>query len=470
MPVVVPVRDSQMSEMNLDLLPLLCPVARLLDLHDSDRGIGGPPAFVKEDRTGEKKGTYLDIAVLVLRCLREQDERSSQDYLPFLLIFEYVGAVREAQECDVLFVLNVLRRPTELWYLDRSAESISLRSESRKTVLVEKTDYADEYRLSSSGRTIHSLASAARDTAYLKGDAYNLLQAIEWQDFGKIVAFAAEISTHLRIEILEIRRTLERLGGHQETPEYVSRFKQYQKMIDETVGILRQAERELAAPDSLDAFLIWVEQDSVQDISFEALQQSVLNVRRTLTVFNRLMSELVAAVMQQKRSAVRPVDFRAIAANLVKAPPTPTRRDFLLQQWGALELVAPGNTYRDCAGTIKVRSSVEERPQIFDGAGSEEFTQLGRLKFMNAYGRALAERLQLGPLRLSEALEHGYFEIDGELFLGDLVGTFVAPDSLPIAASVSIRLAPSLIRKDLGAGRMLLYSDIEICAMEESLG
>lgn len=273
----------------MDLLPLLCPVARLLDLHDSERGVGGPPAFVKEDRTGERKGTYLDIAVLVLQCLRELDERSSQDYLPFQLIFEYVSVARETEECDVLFVLNVLRRPTELWYLDRSADEACLRSESRKTVLVEKTDYADEYRLSPTGRTIRSLASAARDAAYLKGDAYNLLQAIEWQDFGRIVSFSAEISTRLRIEILDIRRTLERVGGLQETPDYVSRFEQYQKMIEETIGILRQAERELADPDALEAFLLWLEQDNVDDLSFDALQQSVLNVRRTLTVFNRLM-------------------------------------------------------------------------------------------------------------------------------------------------------------------------------------
>lgn len=453
----------------MDLLPLLCPVARLLDLHDSDRGMGGPPAFVREERTGEKKGTYLDIAVLVLRCLRELDERASQDYLPFLLIFEYVGAVRNAEESDVLFVLNVLRRPTELWYLDRSADEACLRSESRKTVLVEKTDYADEYRLSPTGRTVHSLATAARDAAYLKGDAFNLLQAIEWRDFGKIVSFAAEISTRLRIEILEIRRTLERIGALQETPAYVSRFEQYQKMIEETVTILRQAERELIDPDALDAFLIWAEQDNLHDLSFEALRQSVLNVRRTLTVFNRLMSELVTAVLQQKRSAVRPVDFLAMAAHLVRMPPTPQKRDFFLQQWGALQFLVPGNTFADCAGTIKVRAAVDAQPQTFDETGSEEVSQIGRLKFMNAYGLMLAERLHQGPMLLSEALDEGYFEIDGELFLGDLVGTFVAPDSLPLVGQVSIRLAHQLTKKDLGVGCTLLYSDIELCIVEEPL-
>ena len=452
----------------MDLLPLLCPVARLLDLHDADRALGGNPAFGKEGRTGNRKGTYLDIAVVVLECLRKLDERSNQDYLPFHIIFEFVSAVREVEENDVLYVLNVLRRPTELWYVDRSTDDVCLRSESRKTALVEKTDYADEYRLSPTGRTIQSLATAAHDATYLRGDAYNLLQAIEWHDFGKIVAFAAEISTRLRVEILEIRSTLEKVGMQERTPQYVARFGQYQKMIDETVAILQQAERALGGPDALEAFHEWLDHENVNDLSFESMQQSVLNVRQTLTVFNRLVSELVTAVLQNKRSAVRPVSFLAFASHLVKVPATSDTLDFILGQWGALELLVPGYTYADFMGAIRVRSAMVTDPQVFDEEGSEEVSQLGRLKFMNAYGEELAERLRQGPVRLSEALNLGYFEIGNGLVLGDLVGAFVAPDSLPVSGLVTVRLASELGKKDLGAGRTLLFSDIEISLYEES--
>ena len=455
-------------ETTLDLLPLLCPVARLLDLHDADRALGGNPAFGKEDRTGNQKGTYLDIAVIVLDCLRKLDERSNQDYLPFQIIYEFVGAVRATDENDVLYVLNVLRRPTELWYVDRSGDEVILQSESRKTALVEKTDYADEYRLSPTGRTLPSLASAAHDATYLRGDAYNLLQAIEWHDFSKIITFAAEISTRLRVEILEIRSTLEKVGMQERTPRYVARFGQYQKMIDETVSILQQAERALSGPDALEAFHEWLDHENVNELSFEGLQQSVLNVRRTLTVFNRLVSELVTAVLQNKRSAVRAVSFLAFASHLVKEPARSDTLDFMLGQWGALELVVPGYTYADFAGVIRVRNTTATEPQVFDEEGSEEVSQLGRLKFMNAFGEDLAERLRQGPVRLSEALELGYFEIDGDLVLGDLVGAFVAPDSLPVAALVTVRLASELGQKDLGEGRTLLFSDIEISLYEES--
>lgn len=451
----------------MDLLPLLCPVARLLDLHDADRALGGNPAFGKEDRTGNQKGTYLDIAVIVLDCLRKLDERSNQDYLPFQIIYEFVGAVRATDENDVLYVLNVLRRPTELWYVDRSGDEVSLQSESRKTALVEKTDYADEYRLSPTGRTLQSLASAAHDAIYLRGDAYNLLQAVQWHDFSKIITFAAEISTRLRVEILEIRSTLEKVGMQERAQHYVARFVQYQKMIDETVSILQQAERELGGPDALEAFHEWLDHENVNELSFEGLQQSVLNVRRTLTVFNRLVSELVTVVLQNKRSAVRAVSFLAFASQLVKEPARSDTLDFMLGQWGALELVVPGHTYADFAGVIRVRNTTATEPQVFDEDGSEEVSQLGRLKFMNAFGEDLAKRLRQGPVRLSEALELGYFEIDGDLVLGDLVGAFVAPDSLPVAALVTVRLASELGKKDLGEGRTLLFSDIEISLYEE---
>jgi hypothetical protein len=198
------------------------------------------------------------------------------------------------------------------------------------------------------------------------------------------------------------------------------------------------------------------------------MQQSVLNVRRTLTVFNRLVSELVTAVLQNKRSAVRPVSFLAFASQLVKVPVKSDALDFMLRQWGALELLVPGHTYADFAGAIRVRIATATEPQFFDEEGSEEVSQLGRLKFMNAFGEELAGRLRQGPVRLSEALDLGYFEIDGGLVLGDLVGAFVAPDSLPVAALVSVRLASELGKKTLGAGRTLLFSDIEISLYEES--
>ena len=174
----------------MEWIPLIAASLRLVDLHDSDRAYGSPSNFTRESRTGNSDGVYLDIAFHVIHRLKLLDQSASQDYLPFSSILSAIKDDRpDVAEVDVQYVLNVLRRPSELFYLTSIAghESKACHSEKRETALIEKTDYADEYRLSASGRMLLSLANVARDATYLRGDAYNLLHAIEWNDFPKIL-------------------------------------------------------------------------------------------------------------------------------------------------------------------------------------------------------------------------------------------------------------------------------------------
>jgi len=86
--------------------------------------------------------------------------------MSFASILRYVRLSRpDAAADDVAYVLNVLLRPTELYYVERESGSLATarHSEKRKTAIVDKTDYADEYRLSPTGRMLPVLVNAARD-------------------------------------------------------------------------------------------------------------------------------------------------------------------------------------------------------------------------------------------------------------------------------------------------------------------
>lgn len=324
----------------MDCISLLAVTARLLDLHDSDREPGGYTAFIKEDRQGTGDGLYLDIAVSVIECLRAYDAESNQDSIPQWKIVEHVQRELESHENDILFVLNVLRRPTELHYIDRASPITPvLNSEKLRTALIEKTAYLDEYRLSQSGRLLISLSAIAKDAAYMRGDAYNLLHAIEWCDFGKVISFANEISGQLKNEILEIRGAIEKTGRSERVTKYIDRFEQYIKVIRETVEIVQKAEYQLNSLETQDAFHVWVEKNAKDDLAFEALVQAVMRIRRTLTEFNRLVSELVSGILKHSRNAAPTINFLDVAASYVSTPMAESIQDFLLRQWGAVNLV-----------------------------------------------------------------------------------------------------------------------------------
>lgn len=452
----------------MDWIPLIASTLRLVDLHDSDRAYGSPSNFTRESRTGHADGVYLDIAFHVIHRLKLLDQSANQDYLPFSAI---LAAIREERpdvaEVDVQYVLNVLRRPSELFYVTSTpgAQAKACHSEKRETALIEKTDYADEYRLSISGRMLLSLANLARDATYLRGDAYNLLHAIEFRDFPKILTFSDGIISQLRNEILEVRSALERVGRTESVEKYLGRLDQYKKVVEETIDIAQTAEAKLEDSGVLEAFERWQEVSDV-DITFEYLRNQINHVRQVLVIFGRLLSELVSLALQGSRSAVPPPSFIDAAAHFVRLPLKLERESFLLAQWGATGLETPFHSLLDGLGAVKVRTASDPvQGMAFMDETVEPIAELGRAKFLERYGPDIAEALRAGPLCLSDAIEKGWFMVDGDMMLGDLVGVFVAPGSIPIASRVVIGVSPTLDRRDAGDGEFL-FTDIEITAEE----
>lgn len=448
----------------MDYIPLLTATARLLDLHDSERGYGESPAFTRESRTGNADGIYIDIAALVIQGLKIQDETAHQEYMPFAAILRHVKMARpEVAADDVAYVLNVLRRPTELYYLERHPGSpeTERHSEKRRTAIIDKTDYADEYRLSPTGRMLPVLVNAAKDASYLRGDAYNLLHAVEFRDFQKVGIFADEIVGQLRNEILDILAALEKVGKTETIDKYVDRFEQYSQVINETVDIVRKAEEELDKKTTADDFSEWLDRSDA-DITFESVKAHVLRVRQVLVIFNRRVSELVQAATQDKRIAVPPPSFLDVATSLVRTPFSDAQEAHFLRQWGAVTLEAPFHSVLDGLNSVQIKEKEPEaNPLEFADDTVESVAQLGKVLFVERYGQEFVSSLNTAPLRLSEAIDRGWFLLDGKPSVGDLVGTFVAPDTLPIADAIEIRVSPNLVTRRIDGGDFI-FSDLEL--------
>ncbi|MBS1186612.1 MAG: hypothetical protein H6R04_630 [Burkholderiaceae bacterium] len=448
----------------MDYIPLLSATARLLDLHDSERGYGESPAFTRESRPGRADGIYVDIAAMVIQSLKVQDEMAHQEYMSFAAILRDVLLTRPDVEAnDVAYVLNVLRRPTELYYLARPPGSpgAERHSEKRRTALVDKTDYADEYRLSQTGRMLPVLVHAAKDATYLRGDAYNLLHAVEFRDFQKVGLFAEEIVVQLRNEILDILAAIEKIGKTETADKYVARFEQYSRVINETIDIARKAEEELDKKTTAEDFADWLER-SEADITFDSVRGHVLRVRQVLVIFNRRVAELVHAATQDKRIAVPPPSFLEVATNLLRAPFNDRQENHFLRQWGAVTLEAPFHSVLDGLNAVQVKAEEPEATALeFSDEAVESVAQLGKVLFVTRYGPEIVSRLKQAPLRLSEAIGRGWFMLDGKPSIGDLVGVFVAPDTLPIEDELEIRVAPDLVARQIDNGE-LLFNDLEL--------
>lgn len=454
----------------MDYIALLSTTARLLDLHDSQRAYGGPSAYGEEKRAGHSDGTYLSIGIDIISQLYELDQTSNHDYLPFYTIYKSIKASRpDIAEDDVQYVLNVIRRPTELWYLGNNEEhdSHSLMSEKRRTSLIEKTDYADEYRLSATGRASVSLSHAANDASYIRGDAYNLLHAIEFGEFIKMEHFSEDIILQLRDEILNVRSAIEKVGKTESAQKYIDNFDRYGKVIKDTLDIIGKAEREFSSLDTLDKFNEWQERSN-NDLTYESLTGLVTRVRQTLEVFNRAVQDLVSSTLKDGRTSVKPPSFLSLALKQVKTPEKQNTYDFLVNQWGALDLAISLHSPLDGYSAVKVKATkVDSTSMVFDINDVEPVSRVGKLEFMDRHGKAITEALRKAPLRLSEAINNGWFEVDEKTMLGDLVGVFVSPESLGLSNEVQINLLDKMNIADVSTGQFF-FTDLEISILNKA--
>lgn len=452
----------------MNYIALLASSARLLDLHDSGRGYGESENFSREKRAGHSDGIYLDIAALVIERLKQQDEVAYQEYLSFSAIATHVKAVRpDTDESDVAYVIGVLRRPTELFYISRENGIAERHSEKKRTALVEKTDYADEYRLSPTGRILPALANTARDATYVRGDAYNLLHAVEGNDFQKIPQFTDEIISQLRVEILNIHSAMEKVGRVATISTYIDNFEQWKKIIADTIQIVSRTEERLDSTSFREDLDAWLDgPGAISNLTFNGLHSEVLRVRQVLVTFNRLLSELVHIAMKERRNAVAPPSFKDFASQLVRTPFSQAAEQHFFRQWGACKLETPFHSVFDGVGAAQSRELPERATAVsFCDEIIEPASDLGRLRFLDCHGKEIVERLRVGPLMLSEAIDDGLFNVDNDALIGDLVGVFVTPDSLQIDGIIEIRIKPDLSGTQID-GSDYLFTDLELSLTE----
>lgn len=446
----------------MNCLPLLRLSARLLDLHDSQREPGNSSAYTQEERAGWPDGRYLDLASIVLEALRRIAHESGNEFTGFdALLISVREIAPDVEPEDLRYVLNVLARPTELWAIDRSEGKADLVSE-KQTNLVERTYYADDYRLTPAGRDAISVCSNISDFAYAEGDALKLLRAIETGDFDVVPSFSEGLLDTIRYASIELRQEIERGHVDRESDVFQVKMPRFRDVIQKTSELLRQAEARLKAwraPDN-------EELDDMLPADVFDLEHQVLRVYQALEAFGRDLAELTRIVAKRRPSAVAPMNFLDVALNLVKRPASDRQLAQLFRQFGPLRLNAFFPSPMDVKGKVRDVVTKEEIAPRFDASIGTTESVDQRLKFLNQHAEAIRSRLATGPLPLSEALKHGWCVLDNQLELAELLGIYISPWALGEEYPIEIRIPRTVTTQTDGVVGELIYSDLELARLE----
>lgn len=447
----------------MNVLPLLRVAARLLDLHDAERAPGNAPQFVQEERRGLRDGLYLDLASAALDALRKHAHDSGNAFLGYEALRFAINEVHpNVGSEDLRYVLNVLSRPSELWTIDRS-DAVSRLTSDKASALIEKTNYAEDYRLTPTGRMAISAAATIQDFSYVEGDALKLLRSVEAGDFSMVPLFCDALLDTIRYESINLRLVIERGLLGDKANLYRERLPRYRQVVGQTAELLKQADIRLgmlraSSSDDLDSTL----QVDVHD-----LESRIVEVWQALQSFGRELGELTALAAKQRGSVVPPPDFLAVALSVVRCPMNQTQMGHLLRKFGPVALTQPYPSCRDVQGKIRVSTGLDEQNLQFVTAGAEPLTRRQRLLFLEEHGSAILEFLSAGPLPLSVAVARGWCRISGELALSDLIGFYFAPWLVTGERLLAVQVPEHLTTPGTGNAGELVVSDIELRLLTE---
>jgi hypothetical protein len=368
--------------------------------------------------------------------------------------------ISELDPDDLRYVLNVLARPTELWFIDRSADLPKLVSD-KASQLVEKTYFSDDYRLASAGRAAVAVAANIESFAYAEGDVLKLLRAIEAGDFSRVGQFCDAILDSVRYESMDLQLILEKGYIDKHALLFKEQIPRYRQVIKHSTDLLRQADAKLKAL----CFADGDELDNELGVDLFDLEQQLLKVWRAIEAFGRQLSELTSLAAERRASTVKPPDFLAMALQMVKAPLSEEKEIYLFRQFGPIRLDTSYPSPMDVHEKVVVGLKKTSEPGSFDTDGSEAVFANPQLVFLEEHGRELTERLLQGPLDLAEALHRGWCRIGNDAAIEELIGVYIAPWILDGSYTIEIHIPDRITSFDSPEGD-LLVNNLQLVLIE----
>lgn len=408
----------------VDLSPLLKVSARLLDLHDSNRGPGSPTQYQLEERPGLKDGRYVAIAGEVLIALQESGKQFGDEYASLdFVVLQVRTALDWTHEMDIEYVLNVLSRPTELRLQQADEDSTHVIGD-KDTNLVEKAAHVSEFRLSRLGRKALAMAADNLDLAYIEGDITKLLRALETGRLEQAMRFLDRLIDQLRTEQLELISVMERsAGGRRVLGALFDDIEAFEATMRRAAEMVHKAQAQISVlakdegPKNVD-----------QNVPLGLVKDRVRELQRGIVGYSRCLSELATMSLGASSTSVPPPAFAELALRMVVSPPSKIQSDFLLSQMGPVfpHVIQP--TVTDWRHTIKSKVS---KPVEMSNMDLGKFDLPPEDRFLEWMGRnqaAFNQALLQGELTMADAIKRWATEDGTDGDFACVVAALTSPD------------------------------------------
>ena len=438
---------------------LLSATLRLVDLHDSSRE--RCPEYTRvsqESRTGHSDGYWLEIACQLLEYLLEEDHQTNGQFIPQSRCLNHLRVmIPELSTNDLSYVVNMLSTPSELFF-SRTAEKTRQTASTKQTALVEKQSKIGHVRLSQAGRQSVTLAHQVDDILYSEHDAAKIMSAIARSDFDRIPPLCDAILLSIRGLTREIRRIRENPALEGKLNSFRDNRKHYQSAVRNIQVTVFDCQKQFLRQDVRQRFDHWAQQQDGQ-WDWQVLNRPLIRILSALENLNRRLSDLLRDIAEGRIQSMGIVDFNKAALNLAWQSPDIELMSSVFQQIAPVDIAVSLPAPTDYQNLLdNQRADNSGTSLIYDDGGDDMPESLKLKRFLRHHGQQMRERLQQGPLSLSEAIANGWHQFadsaqTSEDCLPQLINMFVDTEQLQPGLVVAIE--PQSLDITLPDGRRL---------------
>ena len=454
---------------------LLSSTLRLVDLHDSNHERHSENTSVSvETRPGQGDGYWLDIACLLLEYLLEMDYRTNGDYIPQLRCLNHLKpAIPELTTEDIAYVANMLSTPSELYFKKRSEPEGTFTASTKRTALLEKQSKIGHIRLSQAGRQSATLSKQVNDILYSEHDAAKIVSAITRSDFDRIPGICDSILLSIRGLTREIRRIRENPSLEGKLESFRNNRQHYESAVRNIQVTAMDCQKQFLRPEIRERFEQWA---SEQEVEWDLMMitMSLTRILNALENLNRRLTELLRDIAEGRIQSMGVIDFNKAALNLAWNPPAMELLGSVFSHTAPFEIAVSLPAPEDYQGLLdNQRAENSPRNLVYDDHENETVESILLQRFLDQFGPPIRERLQLGPLSLSEAIKNGWHSFQDEIHdeqvdcLPQLINIFV--DTGQLLPNLSVGIDHGKLKIDLPDGRHLHGDNPILMVSEETI-
>lgn len=407
---------------------LITATVKLIDLHDSNREIGSGIVPPPETRPGREDALWVSIAIELLEYLHIESQETNESWVFIGSLIKKLAQKYDVLEDDILYVVIYLSTPSKINFSNISEEGQLAKTSTKKTALIDRprNKSIDRCRLTEIGHSTVRISKITQSFLYAKHDAEKLHTAIITGDYPTIETQGRLILQTIRALSQQITKFFEGSPDDALGVFLTDKQSQFDDAITGVSSAIDAAFDLFSNQSERERFEAWYELQETPVVNAASINALFKNILTNSYKLREKVSQLLGSYIEENREAYGVVRFDHVALDILKKPLQDSDIEWNFLKMAPWSVQAYFSSIYEFQGVVETQVQVKVESVSFEHS-SQHTPGASINRFIDKHFEEIKNILETSDLSLSQAIELGWLELDGEESIPDLLGLYTTP-------------------------------------------